>query len=110
MPLVEDVDGFEDDELDGAEDDAPAELEPLVAGTYTFVVPEELNLTRTDAALAALLPQASRASIQRWLEAGGLDISGKLATRSANKVQTGQTLTLRIPELTTSEILPEDIP
>ena len=68
MPLVEDVDGFEDEELDGTEDDSPAELAPLVAGTYKFVVPEELNQARTDTALVALLPQASRAAIQRWVE------------------------------------------
>ena len=110
MPLVEDVDGFEDEELDGTEDDSPAELAPLVAGTYKFVIPEELNQARTDTALVALLPQASRAAIQRWVEGGGLLLSGKPATRSANKVQTGQTMILEIPEITSSEILPEDIP
>jgi 23S rRNA pseudouridine1911/1915/1917 synthase len=60
--------------------------------------------------LVALLPQASRAAIQRWVEGGGLLLSGKPATRSANKVQTGQTMILEIPEITSSEILPEDIP
>ena len=100
-----------DDEDDLVPDDVSGSFRPrTTAGIHKFQITEELHMVRTDTALTTLIPDVSRASIQRWIESGGLLINGRVSSRSADKVHINEKLTLTIPEMIASEVLAEDIP
>src|SRR5579864_2535584 len=65
--------------------------------THTLTVPPELHRARLDVALAALLPNTSRAAAQRLIDDGQVTLRhGK--TRAARGVSVGETLTVTVVE------------
>ena len=73
------------------------------------VSPEESG-ERVDALLARVLPGQSRAAVQRLLEAGGVTLLGGEPPRKNYRVRAGDTLLVRLPDITPSALSPEDIP
>ncbi|OGT09590.1 MAG: RNA pseudouridine synthase [Gammaproteobacteria bacterium RBG_16_37_9] len=55
----------------------------------TKTIPQTLDQTRLDLALGTLLPEYSRARIQKWVKAGYITVDGKIL-RSKDKVYTNQ--------------------
>lgn len=74
-----------------------------------FSIPADLAGQRLDQALAALLPERSRAFIKKLLDRGGVDLDGR-AAKPAQRVREGQRVDVRIPEAVPLEAAPEDIP
>ena len=64
---------------------------------------------RLDLAIAALLPEESRASVQRLIRQGRVRVAGEPA-RAASRVRGGERVVLEMPEPVRSDVLPEAIP
>jgi len=77
--------------------------------SFRFVVPESLDGTRVDSALALLDPSLSRAQVRRLLEAGDVALRGREVRPSA-KVKTGDVIEGQLPAPETSVLEPEAIP
>jgi 23S rRNA pseudouridine1911/1915/1917 synthase len=61
---------------------------------HQFTIPEALNNTRLDQALAKLLPDYSRSQIQQWIKEGAVQIDQTLCQTPKTKIKTDQTLDL----------------
>ncbi|HEY8964005.1 MAG TPA: RluA family pseudouridine synthase [Alphaproteobacteria bacterium] len=75
----------------------------------SVLIPDVLDNTRLDRALAVLLPDLSRARIQALIESGDVLIGGK-ALKASAKVVAGQSVSLVMPEPEAAEPVAEDIP
>lgn len=64
---------------------------------------------RLDQALARLLPQHSRASLQLWIRAGRVHVDGR-APRASTKVRGGERVLLRIPQTPAGDWAAQAIP
>ncbi len=60
-----------------------------------FEIPASLDGERLDRALAQLESGASRSEIARWIEASRVEVDGRPAARSAEKVRAGQVVVAR---------------
>lgn len=58
---------------------------------HRFVLPEDQARDRLDRVLACLLPDSSRATLQRWIEEGRVAVDGR-PCRSRDRVQPGQAI------------------
>ena len=94
----------EDDELDLLEIAAP-----ILTDTQTFVAAPSENGDRLDVFLAAKIAELSRSQVQRIVASGGAQVNG-LLVKSSVKMVTGDTVTLTVPPVTTSDLLAENIP
>lgn len=65
--------------------------------TISAVLPPEAAGLRLDQALARLLPQYSRASLQLWMRAERVHIEGRVP-RASEKVRGGERVQIRIPQ------------
>jgi len=61
--------------------------------THVFDLPSSAAGLRLDQALAAALPQYSRARLQRWISAGAVRLAGK-AVRARQRVRGGEQVVL----------------
>jgi len=65
---------------------------------------------RLDKFLVGQLPEFSRSRIQGLIADGHVDVNGLPAWKAGQSLETGSTLTVRIPPTVATNILPEDIP
>jgi 23S rRNA pseudouridine1911/1915/1917 synthase len=75
----------------------------------TIAIPGDRRGERLDQVLAALVPDASRASIQRLLRAGCVVLSAGQA-RASYRVRGGETARIEMPSPSPSGLVPEDLP
>ena len=74
--------------------------------TEQYTVPEAGRLDVIVAAIA----EVSRSQAKSWLDAGAVRINGVVVTKASTALRGGETLTFVPPEVTPSEVLPENIP
>lgn len=72
-------------------------------------IPESLDVTRLDQALAQLFPQYSRSRLQQWVK-GGFVLVDNEKLRAKDKVHTGQQLIVEVQETVQGDWQPEAIP
>ena len=70
------------------------EFQTQSAQTHVLLLPPEAAGLRLDQALAAALPQYSRARLQRWISDGAVTLSGK-PVRSRDRVSGGEQLVVQ---------------
>ncbi|HTW74063.1 MAG TPA: RluA family pseudouridine synthase [Steroidobacteraceae bacterium] len=66
---------------------------PILRRTHTLELPAQARGQRLDQALAAALPQYSRARLQRWIRAGAVRVGGAPA-RARDRVRGGERVTV----------------
>jgi len=79
-----------------------------------IVEPTEAN-TRLDVWLAArmaagLVPEMSRAGVQRWIKEGFVTRAGTVEANPARKVRAGESYDIDLPEIAATEVVAQDIP
>ena len=84
---------------------APEEMEEKI----DVVLPADAAGLRLDQALARLLPQHSRASLQLWIRAERVQVEGRLPRASA-KVRGGERVEILIPHSPAGDWMAEAIP
>ncbi|MBE6930779.1 MAG: RluA family pseudouridine synthase [Ruminococcaceae bacterium] len=72
-------------------------------------IPDHLNGSRVDAALAALMPDMSRSGLQKLIDEGAVTGDGKALKKNA-RVTAGQSIDVEIPEPEPLDVIPQDIP
>ncbi|MBR6748435.1 MAG: RluA family pseudouridine synthase [Clostridia bacterium] len=72
-------------------------------------IPDHLNGSRVDAALAALMPDMSRSGLQKLIDEGAVTGDGKPLKKNA-RVTAGQSIDVEIPEPEPLDVIPQDIP
>jgi 23S rRNA pseudouridine1911/1915/1917 synthase len=80
-----------------------------VGETLTITVPDDTEGNRLDRFLVSVLPQHSRAQIQRLIEEGAVRVAGR-AAKSNQPVKTGQSITVELPEPVEALPRPEALP
>src|SRR6202167_5793483 len=77
--------------------------------THSLELPPAVAGLRLDQALAAALPQYSRARLQRWIRAGAVRANGQ-AVRARDRVQGGEQLTVEAQFAADTHVAPEALP
>jgi 23S rRNA pseudouridine1911/1915/1917 synthase len=77
--------------------------------THSLELPASAAGLRLDQALAAALPQYSRARLQRWIRAGAVQASGR-PVRARDRVQGGERLTVQAEFEPDVRVAPESLP
>ncbi len=77
---------------------------------YNFIIEDDMDGTRLDVVLSALLPESSRSYMQKLISAGEVIINGEKSTSKNKKLKTGDVIELSIPDPEEIEITPENIP
>jgi len=77
--------------------------------THVLEVPGEAAGQRLDQALAAALPQYSRARLQRWIRIGAVQRSGN-AVRARDRVRGGEQIVIRAQFEADETVRPESLP
>jgi len=77
--------------------------------THVLDLPASAAGLRFDQALAAALPQYSRARLQRWIRAGAVLANGR-AIRSSERVQGGEQLTVEAQFASDLSVFPQALP
>jgi len=80
-------------------------IEQILTFGYEDNAPERL-----DKYLVGQMPEYSRARIQGFIANGHVDVNGQPARKAGQPLDTGYTVTVRIPTTVTTDILAEDIP
>ncbi len=75
----------------------------------SFVVPPHLAGARLDVALARLVPELSRARVQRLAAQGRVRVAGR-AAKPAARVRAGEPVEVDIPPPEPSGLVPQDLP
>ncbi len=73
-------------------------------------IPEELNKQRTDVALSTLIPDLSRTRIQDLIVMGYVFLNNSRMTSQKHIVKTDDEFVIYMPEIESSELVPENIP
>lgn len=73
-------------------------------------IPEAFHKQRLDKALAALLPEFTRARLQSLIAEGCVTLNGEAIEDASRKVKTDECYHLVIPELKTSTLVAQEIP
>ena len=79
--------------------------EQIITFGYEDDAPERL-----DKYLVGQMPEYSRARIQGFIANGHVDVNGQPARKAGQPLDTGSTVTVRIPPTVSTDILAEDIP
>ena len=74
-----------------------------------FIVPPELAGLRLDVALVRLVPELSRARVQRLLEEGRVLLGGG-AARASTRLRGGEAIELEVTPPPPTEVTPQDLP
>lgn len=77
---------------------------------YEFSIEGDMEGTRIDVVLSALLSESSRSFIQKLLEAGEVQVNNEVSLSKNRKLKTGDLLLISIPDPEEVEIVPENIP
>jgi 23S rRNA pseudouridine1911/1915/1917 synthase len=77
--------------------------------THVLDLPDSAAGLRLDQALAAALPQYSRARLQRWIRQGAVQANGR-PVRARERVQGGEQVTVRAEFPPDERVLPESLP
>jgi len=77
--------------------------------TLETTIPQTLHLKRLDLALSALVPEHSRARLQKWIKAGFVKVNDKFL-RAKDKVLSGQIIKINAVIENTSEDNPQAMP
>lgn len=83
--------------------------EPREQEILTLKVGGAIKQRRLDKYLHGRFSNFSRAMLQRQIAAGNVKVNGQIA-KASQKLSTGDTIELTLPQLPGKEILPEDIP
>lgn len=75
--------------------------------THAFALPASAAGQRLDQALAAALPQYSRARLQQWIRTGAVHIAGKAALRPRDRVQGGEQVRVEAQLPADERLVPE---
>jgi 23S rRNA pseudouridine1911/1915/1917 synthase len=75
----------------------------------TLTIPDSHNLTRLDRALADLLPELSRSRIKQLIDDGQVKLNN-IAVKPSTKVETGQIITITMPQAIKAEPTAQNIP
>ena len=74
------------------------------------MVPEDQSSDRLDKVLARLETSLSRSRVKTLILSGSVSVDGEPCVDPSSKVHSGAELEIVLPETTTSELTPEDIP
>ncbi len=77
---------------------------------HTFEVSSDHHGLRLDKFLASEVPNHSRAQLQRLIEEGRVTVARVAAPKANTALREGDTVTLEIPEVAPSTLVPEDLP
>lgn len=95
-----------DEDVEGAESDAPAELE-----IRDFIVSTGQHLIRVDKVLSDLVPEFSRNYLQQLQAAGAVAINGREVVKPSAKVSAGDSLRIEMrPTQQSQAFKAEDLP
>ena len=73
-----------------------------------FTIDAQFAASRLDAALAKLIPDSSRAYLQKLIKDGGVTIDGKVVTLPRTPLKTGNLLQIAMPQVEEVELAAED--
>ena len=74
-----------------------------------IIIPEEMDKFRIDMAISQLLPEYSRAQIQKWIKNDNIKINNK-SCKSKDKISSQDKINIIIENREPIEDAPEDIP
>ena len=77
---------------------------------YKVNIEEEHQGTRIDLVLSVALPETSRSFIQKLITGGSVSIDGQVCKSKKQKVESGQEITIVVPEPEILQVEAEDIP
>lgn len=77
---------------------------------YNFIIEDDMDGTRLDVVLSALLPESSRSYMQKLINAGEVSVNAEKSTSKNKKLKTGDVIELSVPDPEEIEITPENIP
>lgn len=97
-----------DSEADALDEIAEAAFSHAAVGEV--VVAEEHANMRLDAFLAGRFPEHSRVRLQAAISAGGATVDGDTVVRASERLQAGQRVGIRLPDVPRAGPAPEDIP
>ncbi|MDD2189564.1 MAG: RluA family pseudouridine synthase [Eubacteriales bacterium] len=80
------------------------------ADRIEFIVEEDMQGTRLDVVLSAVIEEASRSYLQKLIDNGEVKVNGLTGYSKKYKVKTGDTVRVGIPEPVLLDVVPEDIP
>lgn len=78
--------------------------------TITVQANENDKGKRIDSFLNEVIEDATRSYIQKIIDRGYVEITGKKTTKSGNKLKGTETIVVNLPEDETLDLIPEDIP
>lgn len=78
--------------------------------TITVQANENDRGKRIDSFLNEVIEDATRSYIQKIIDGGYVEITGKKTTKSGNKLKGTETIVVNLPEEETLDLIPEDIP
>lgn len=78
--------------------------------TITVQANENDKEKRIDSFLNEVIEDATRSYIQKIIDGGYVEITGKKTTKSGNKLKGTETIVVNLPEDETLDLIPEDIP
>lgn len=78
--------------------------------TITVQTNENDKGKRIDSFLNEVIEDATRSYIQKIIDGGYVEITGKKTTKSGNKLKGTETIVVNLPEDETLDLIPEDIP
>lgn len=78
--------------------------------TITIQANENDKGKRIDSFLNEVIEDATRSYIQKIIDVGYVEITGKKTTKSGNKLKGTETIVVNLPEDETLDLIPEDIP
>lgn len=78
--------------------------------TITVYADENDKGKRIDSFLNEVIDDATRSYIQKIIDGGYVEITGKKVTKSGNKLKGTETITVNIPEDEILDVIPENIP
>lgn len=81
-----------------------------VSELHHVTVPQELDGSRLDSALARLLPDFTRSFLARCIEQNFVSIDGQPVSRPAERVRNGQRIALRLPPPVPAGVEAQEIP
>ncbi|HEY0986287.1 MAG TPA: RluA family pseudouridine synthase [Kofleriaceae bacterium] len=87
-----------------------ADDEAEVAAQHRFTVEPDRAGERVDALIASVIPELSRAAVQRLIDDGHVELNGAPVAKPGQRVRAHDALAVAIPPPEPIEVEPEDIP
>jgi len=78
--------------------------------TRELIVSEDLDKERLDIAITKLLPEFSRAQIQKWIKSGNIKFNNSFNFKAKDKISCGDVLSVKIESREPLKDQPENIP